>query len=183
MNGLFSHGRSHNNYWYHYHTLQGLNVHSEESQKSVPILMSSVYGHRPPLETPGREHVRVGLVQRDFYRQCGTNMNPNAWKHTLCHPLWSMFVLSFYYLQFGNSLIFLIILCAIVRYTESLHSTKSNIIWLLIWYQGCLQRSIGIGPLFHKSDSPPRLMNSTSYTYSIGIGRQFHKDIWVALLK
>ena len=69
-------------YLYHVYTacvkMQGLNVHSEEKHKSVPILKSSVYGHRPPLETPGREHVRVGLVQRDIYRQCGTNMNPNA---------------------------------------------------------------------------------------------------------
>ena len=56
---------------------QGLSVHSEEVGKSVPVLMSSVYGHRPPLETPDREHVRVGLVKREFYRFCGTNMNPS----------------------------------------------------------------------------------------------------------
>ena len=57
---------------------QGLNVHVEEEGKSVPVLSSSDYGHRPPLETPDRQHVRVGLVKRDFYRSCGTNMNPSG---------------------------------------------------------------------------------------------------------
>ena len=57
---------------------QGLNVHAEENQKQVPVLTSSVYGHRDPLEHPDRKHVRVGLVKRDFYRSCGTNMTPSA---------------------------------------------------------------------------------------------------------
>jgi len=56
---------------------QGLDVHAEEVNKSVPILTSSVYGHRVPLETPDRKHVRVGLVKREFYRSCGTNIQPS----------------------------------------------------------------------------------------------------------
>ena len=57
---------------------QGLNVHAEEVSKDVPILTSSEYGHRASLERPDRKHVRVGLVRREFYRSCGTNMNPTA---------------------------------------------------------------------------------------------------------
>ena len=55
------------------HTL-GLNVHAEEHSKKVPILSSTTYGHRQPLEMPPRKHTRVALVQRDFYRNCGTNI-------------------------------------------------------------------------------------------------------------
>ena len=55
---------------------QGLDVHAEEQSKNVPMLSSSVYGHRPPLEVPSRQHVRVGLVKRDFYRHCGATI-PN----------------------------------------------------------------------------------------------------------
>ena len=55
---------------------QGLNVHAEEESKAVPLLSSSVYGHRPPLEVPSRQHVRVGLVKRDFYRHRGVGI-PN----------------------------------------------------------------------------------------------------------
>lgn len=57
---------------------QGLNVHAEEVAKKVPVLTSSEYGHRQSLEQPDRKHVRVGLVRREFYRSCGTNMNPTA---------------------------------------------------------------------------------------------------------
>ncbi len=53
---------------------QRLNVHAEEVNKDVPIVTSSEYGHRPPLEHPHRKHVRIGLVQREFYRSCGTNI-------------------------------------------------------------------------------------------------------------
>ncbi len=56
---------------------QGLNVHAEEVNKSVPILMSSVYGHRSPLEVPDRKHVRVSLVKKEFYRSCGANVYPS----------------------------------------------------------------------------------------------------------
>lgn len=54
---------------------QGLNVHGEEVEKDVPILMSSEYGHRPSLECPDRSHVRIGSVRREFYRSCGTNLH------------------------------------------------------------------------------------------------------------
>lgn len=57
---------------------QGLNVHAEEEGKGVPVLMSSVYGHRPALETPDRKHVRVALVKKEFYQSCGANVNPTA---------------------------------------------------------------------------------------------------------
>ena len=45
----------------------------QEKDKAVPILSSSAYGHRKPLEPPSRQHVRVGLIKRDFYRACGPN--------------------------------------------------------------------------------------------------------------
>ncbi|XP_065827445.1 cilia- and flagella-associated protein 90-like [Oscarella lobularis] len=53
---------------------QNLDVHSEEKQKFVPTLSSSVYGHRSALENVHRLHGRVALVQRDFYRAGGTNI-------------------------------------------------------------------------------------------------------------
>ncbi|XP_027046306.1 uncharacterized protein C5orf49 homolog [Pocillopora damicornis] len=53
---------------------RGLNVNSEEQTKSVPVLSSSLYGHRPPLEIPSRRHVRVATVKRDFFRDSGTNI-------------------------------------------------------------------------------------------------------------
>lgn len=56
---------------------QGLNVHAEEKKKDIPVLMSSEYGHRSSLECPDRSHVRIGLVQREFYRSCGTNFMDN----------------------------------------------------------------------------------------------------------
>eukprot|EP00111_Clytia_hemisphaerica_P007504 TCONS_00021808-protein len=48
-----------------------------ESNKCVPILSSSSYGHRVPLEKPARKNCRVALVQRDFYRDSGTNIPSN----------------------------------------------------------------------------------------------------------
>lgn len=53
---------------------QGLDVNTEEKSKKVPMLSSTVYGHRPPLEVQSRMHVRVGLVKRDFYRHCGATI-------------------------------------------------------------------------------------------------------------
>ena len=49
-------------------------IFPQEQIKSVPVLSSSLYGHRPPLEIPSRRHVRVATVQRDFYRHSGTNI-------------------------------------------------------------------------------------------------------------
>ena len=54
---------------------QGLDVEGEERGRAVPVLANSEYGHRPPLETPDRQHVRVGLVKREFYRTTGTNIS------------------------------------------------------------------------------------------------------------
>ena len=56
------------------HTI-GLNVHSEEVSKPVPILSSSVYGHPvlKPLETPDRKYVRVATVKKEFYRPSGAD--------------------------------------------------------------------------------------------------------------
>ncbi|KAJ7374665.1 hypothetical protein OS493_005006 [Desmophyllum pertusum] len=53
---------------------RGLNVNAEEQTKAVPVLSSSLYGHRPPLEIPSRRHIRVATVKRDFYRHSGTNI-------------------------------------------------------------------------------------------------------------
>ena len=51
-----------------------LNLCLLEQIKAVPVLSSSLYGHRPPLEKPSRRHVRVATVKRDFYRHSGTNI-------------------------------------------------------------------------------------------------------------
>lgn len=55
-------------------SLQGLQVHDEEVSKAVPVLSSSVYGHRPPIDVLDKQHVRVGVVQKDFYRHRGINV-------------------------------------------------------------------------------------------------------------
>ena len=57
-----------------HYNIQGLDVAGEERARRVPALSSSEYGHRPPVETPDRHHVRVGLVKREFYRATGTNI-------------------------------------------------------------------------------------------------------------
>ena len=56
------------------HTI-GLDVHSEEVKKPVPILSSSVYGHPGlnQLESPERKYVRVATVKKEFYRSCGAD--------------------------------------------------------------------------------------------------------------
>ena len=55
--------------------LHGFNfLSTQEQTKAVPVLSSSLYGHRPPLEPPSRRHVRVATVKRDFYRHSGTNI-------------------------------------------------------------------------------------------------------------
>lgn len=52
----------------------GLDVHNEEKDKAVPILSSSVYGSRPPLEQTTRAHVIIESVNKGFYRSRGTNI-------------------------------------------------------------------------------------------------------------
>ena len=56
-----------------YH-MQGLDMVGEEEMRAVPVLANSVYGHRQAVETLDRQHVRVGLVKREFYRATGTNI-------------------------------------------------------------------------------------------------------------
>ena len=46
-------------------------MYSEEVGKAVPVLSSSEYGHRPALDKLDRQHVRVGVVKRDFFRSRG----------------------------------------------------------------------------------------------------------------
>ncbi|XP_071812559.1 cilia- and flagella-associated protein 90-like [Apostichopus japonicus] len=55
------------------HTI-GLDVHGEESQKVIPVLSSSAYGHREALEGPCRQHARIERVMKGFYRTRGTNL-------------------------------------------------------------------------------------------------------------
>ncbi|XP_078084604.1 cilia- and flagella-associated protein 90 [Mustelus asterias] len=50
---------------------QGFNVNAEEKARIVPVLMSSHYGKRPPLEPPLRTFVRIARVQSEFYRRNG----------------------------------------------------------------------------------------------------------------
>lgn len=52
----------------------GLDVNKEEKVKTVPILSSSVYGQRSPLEQTSNDHYRVAYVRRDFYRSSGTKI-------------------------------------------------------------------------------------------------------------
>merc|ERR1712138_320721 len=51
-----------------------LDVRSEEEQKPIPCLSSSVYGRGAPLETVMREHVRIESVYKGFYRSRGTGI-------------------------------------------------------------------------------------------------------------
>ncbi|XP_072037638.1 uncharacterized protein [Amphiura filiformis] len=55
------------------HTV-GLDVHGEEAKKAIPVLSSSAYGHRPPLEHSSRQHARIERVMKGFYRSRGTNL-------------------------------------------------------------------------------------------------------------
>ncbi|XP_066547098.1 cilia- and flagella-associated protein 90 [Amia ocellicauda] len=52
---------------------RGLDVHTEERSRPVPILSSSEYGRRFPLEIykPGRQFVRVGIIRSEFCRKNG----------------------------------------------------------------------------------------------------------------
>ncbi|XP_028729521.1 uncharacterized protein C5orf49 homolog [Peromyscus leucopus] len=49
----------------------GLHVNDEEQERTVPVLMSSVYGKRinQPIEPLNRGYGRVNHVQTDFYRK------------------------------------------------------------------------------------------------------------------
>ncbi|XP_041488157.1 uncharacterized protein C5orf49 homolog [Microtus oregoni] len=49
----------------------GLHINEEEQERTVPVLMSSVYGKRinQPIEPLNRDYGRVNHVQTDFYRK------------------------------------------------------------------------------------------------------------------
>ncbi|CAO2592109.1 Uncharacterized protein C5orf49 homolog [Lemmus lemmus] len=49
----------------------GLHINEEEQERTVPVLMSSVYGKRinQPIEPLNRGYGRVNHVQTDFYRK------------------------------------------------------------------------------------------------------------------
>ncbi|XP_051007009.1 uncharacterized protein C5orf49 homolog [Acomys russatus] len=49
----------------------GLHINEEEQERTVPVLMSSVYGKRihQPIEPLNRGYGRVNHVQADFYRK------------------------------------------------------------------------------------------------------------------
>lgn len=46
----------------------------KEKNKAVPILSSSVYGKRNPIDKPSRNHYRIELVRKEFYRNGGANI-------------------------------------------------------------------------------------------------------------
>ncbi|MGH0168089.1 UNVERIFIED_CONTAM: hypothetical protein FKN15_053851, partial [Acipenser sinensis] len=52
-----------------------LQVGEEEKSRGVPLLSSSMYGRRKPLEAPSQQHSRVEVI-KDFYRNRGTNIPP-----------------------------------------------------------------------------------------------------------
>lgn len=49
----------------------GLHINEEEQERTVPVLMSSVYGKRinQPIEPLNRDYGRVNHVRTDFYRK------------------------------------------------------------------------------------------------------------------
>ena len=56
--------------------IQAVAINSEEVNKKVPVLSSfSVYGQHPSIDLPSRKFVRVGVVQRDFFRVSGVLHN------------------------------------------------------------------------------------------------------------
>lgn len=61
---------------------RGLHVNDEEKSKDVPSLPSSLYGKRLTniYDPPGRQYVRIGYIETDFYRRNGTNLNNDGVK-------------------------------------------------------------------------------------------------------
>lgn len=57
---------------------QAVGINSEEVNKKVPVLSSTVYGQHLPIDLPSRKFVRVGVVQRDFFRVSGVTINPSS---------------------------------------------------------------------------------------------------------
>ncbi|XP_029976499.1 uncharacterized protein C5orf49 homolog [Salarias fasciatus] len=56
---------------------RGLDINQEERSRAVPVLSSSVYGHRPApaLLQTGRQHARVARIQADFFMKNGIIWN------------------------------------------------------------------------------------------------------------
>ncbi|VDP50945.1 unnamed protein product [Schistosoma curassoni] len=56
--------------------LIGLEINQEEKSKDIPTLSSSIYGHRlnKNIENNDRKHVRIMLVESEFYRRNGINL-------------------------------------------------------------------------------------------------------------
>ncbi|XP_036410967.1 uncharacterized protein C5orf49 homolog [Megalops cyprinoides] len=52
---------------------RGLDIHSEELSRPVPVLSSSEYGRRPPplIYKPSRQFVRVAHIRTEFFRKNG----------------------------------------------------------------------------------------------------------------
>ncbi|XP_041868536.1 uncharacterized protein C5orf49 homolog [Melanotaenia boesemani] len=56
---------------------RGLNINQEERCRTVPVLSSSVYGHRsvPAIYQTDRQYARVGSINPEFYRKSGIIWN------------------------------------------------------------------------------------------------------------
>jgi len=54
----------------------------QEMSKDVPSLPSSLYGKRLTnvYDPPGRQYVRIGFIETDFYRRNGVNLNDEGVK-------------------------------------------------------------------------------------------------------
>jgi len=54
----------------------------QELSKDVPSLPSSLYGKRLTnvYDPPGRQYVRIGYIETDFYRRNGTNLDDDGVK-------------------------------------------------------------------------------------------------------
>uniref|UniRef100_A0A8C5MBV9 Cilia and flagella associated protein 90 n=1 Tax=Leptobrachium leishanense TaxID=445787 RepID=A0A8C5MBV9_9ANUR len=55
----------------------GLDIHTEEQSRPVPVLSSSEYGRHLQLhvDKANRDHAKIGLVRTDFYRKNGISQS------------------------------------------------------------------------------------------------------------
>ena len=51
----------------------------QENCRTIPLLSSSIYGHRLPsdLDPVNRQHGHVEIVKAEFYRKNGLNIQPD----------------------------------------------------------------------------------------------------------
>ncbi|XP_062266398.1 cilia- and flagella-associated protein 90 [Platichthys flesus] len=56
---------------------RGLDINKEERSRAVPVLSSSVYGHRPvpALDVTGRQYAHVACVRTEFFMKNGIIWN------------------------------------------------------------------------------------------------------------